>query len=348
MYSLPIASVESLCEDAAAITFHVPEELRERFRFLPGQHVTVAMCSGDREERRSYSICARPGQPLRIGVRVVEGGLVSNWLVGEVAPGDQVQVGPPQGSFTPKSQDPGRRHLFLAAGSGITPVLSIIYYLLELEDTRITLIYANRRTSTVMFAEELADLKDAYMNRFQLIHVLSREPQQVELFSHRLDPDRLRMLLGLLCSPEEVDHFWLCGPYEMTMAASDVLEQLGARSTQVHRELFYVEDAPPPPHHHVEGEPGQTSQVTMILDGKETTLGLAPNEAILDGAQRLRADVPFACRGGVCGTCRAKLLKGEVKMRRNFALEEFETAAGFILTCQSIPISDEVVVDYDS
>jgi ring-1,2-phenylacetyl-CoA epoxidase subunit PaaE len=199
-----------------------------------------------------------------------------------------------------------------------------------------------------MFAEELADLKDAYMNRFQLIHVLSREPQQVELFSHRLDPDRLRMLLGLLCSPEEVDHFWLCGPYEMTMAASDVLEQLGARSTQVHRELFYVEDAPPPPHHHVEGEPGQTSQVTMILDGKETTLGLAPNEAILDGAQRLRADVPFACRGGVCGTCRAKLLKGEVKMRRNFALEEFETAAGFILTCQSIPISDEVVVDYDS
>jgi len=217
-------------------------------------------------------------------------------------------------------------------------------------DTRVTLIYGNRRTDTVMFIEELADLKNAYGSRLHLLHVLSREPMEAEIFSGRLDADRIRTLLSALVDVADVDHWWMCGPLGMTEAALDVLTELRVDRKRIHRELFYV-DEPPPELHRAEPDPvadGATSQVTVVLNGRRTELTLPRAQFVLDAAQKVRADLPFACKGGVCGTCRAKVTDGEVSMRRNFALEDDEVDAGYVLTCQSRPVSDGVVVDYDS
>jgi ring-1,2-phenylacetyl-CoA epoxidase subunit PaaE len=337
-YPLTVSAVDRLTADAAALTFAVPPDLRDVFAFRPGQSLTVR--HGD--ERRSYSICVPPGRPPRIGVREVPGGLVSGWLVRGVRPGDAVEVQPPSGTFTPDLSRAGR-HVLIAAGSGITPVLSVAAALLA-AGSEVTLLYGNRRADTVMFADEVADLKDAYPARTRLVHVLSREAQEADLFTGRLDAARLRTLLPLIVDISAVDDWWLCGPYGMVTAAIDVLAGFGVK--RVHRELFYVEDQPPPEVHHAE-QSGPGAEVTVILDGRATTLTIPPGTPVLDGAQRARADLPFACKGGVCGTCRAVLREGKVTMRRNFALEEAELAAGYVLTCQSLPVTDTLTVDYD-
>jgi ring-1,2-phenylacetyl-CoA epoxidase subunit PaaE len=243
------------------------------------------------------------------------------------------------------------RHVLLAAGSGITPVLSIAASALARRGSQVTIIYGNRRADTVMFADDVADLKDTYPARLQLVHVLSREPQEVELFSGRLDAARLRRLLPATCDVDGTDHWWLCGPYGMVTDARAVLAGLGVPDDRIHRELFYVEDEPPPPVTRPEPAqpgPGETSAVTVILDGRATTTRIGRDEPVLDGAQRVRPDLPFACKGGVCGTCRALVRSGEVNMRRNFALEPAEVAGGYVLTCQSLPVSDELTMDYDA
>jgi ring-1,2-phenylacetyl-CoA epoxidase subunit PaaE len=342
-HELTVARIDRLTDDAVAITFDVPAELRALFAFRPGQSLTIRR--GD--ERRSYSICAPAGAPPRIGVREVPGGAVSAWLARELRAGDTVEAQAPAGSFTP-DLDTGGRHVLIGAGSGITPLLSMASSLLAETSADVTLIYGNRRSDTVMFADELADLKDTHATRLQLVHVLSREPQEVELFSGRLDAERLRRLLPVLVDPASVDHWWLCGPFGMVTAAMDVLAALGVDRARVHRELFYVEDVPPAEVHHLEAPVGPGSEVTLTLDGRTSTLIVPAGAAILDGAQRARPDLPFACKGGVCGTCRARVITGKVEMRRNFALEDDEVAAGYVLTCQAVPISDEVVVDYDS
>jgi ring-1,2-phenylacetyl-CoA epoxidase subunit PaaE len=341
-HELTVAHVDRLTDDSAAITFHVPAELREVFAFRPGQSVTVRR--GD--ERRSYSICAPAGAPLRIGVREVQDGVVSGWLVRAVEPGDRIEVQPPTGRFTPDLDAPAH-HALIAAGSGITPMLSIAASALA-RGSRTTLLYGNRRTGSVMFADEVADLKDAHPTAIQLVHVLSREPQEVELFSGRMDAEKLRVLLPAVTDPGSVDHWWLCGPYGMVTDAVDVLTELGVPRERVHRELFYVEDVPPEQDRHVEAPPTGGSQVTVLLEGRSTTTTVPRDTPILDGAQQVRPDLPFACKGGVCGTCRARVVSGEVHMRRNFALEDDEVEDGFVLTCQSLPISDEVTVDYDA
>jgi ring-1,2-phenylacetyl-CoA epoxidase subunit PaaE len=348
---LTVARVDRLCADAAAVTFAVPPELDQRYRFRPGQSLTLRRMIDGREERRSYSICSPAGAAPRIGVREVPGGALSGWLVREVRPGDRVEAQPPAGTFTPDLSGAGpatERHVLIAAGSGITPVLSIAVSLLARPDTAATVIYGNRRADSVMFADELADLKDRYPARLQLVHVLSREPQEVELFSGRLDAGRLRQLLPAVASVPLADHWWLCGPFGMVTDAMAVLAELGVPRDRVHRELFYVEDAPPEPERHAEPPRTSGSQVTVILDGRSTVTGIEPGTPVLDGAQRVRPDLPFACKGGVCGTCRARLRAGEVRMRRNFALEDAEVAAGYVLTCQAIPVTDEVTVDYDA
>jgi ring-1,2-phenylacetyl-CoA epoxidase subunit PaaE len=242
---------------------------------------------------------------------------------------------------------PGR-HVLIAAGSGITPVLSITASALADSRSDATLLYGNRRADTVMFADEIADLKDAYPQRLQLAHVLSREPQEVELFSGRLDGARLRLLLPALCDVAGVDHWWLCGPYDMVTDAMEVLAELGVPAGRVHRELFYVEDTPPEPEQHAEAPVTGGCEATIILDGRRTTARIPMGTPVLDGAQRARPDLPFACKGGVCGTCRARVVSGEVRMRRNFALEQAELDAGFVLTCQSLPVTGELTVDYDA
>ncbi|GGM83857.1 phenylacetic acid degradation protein [Longimycelium tulufanense] len=348
-HRIPVSRVDRLCADAVAVTFDVPPELAEQYTFRAGQYLTLRREVDGREERRSYSICSSVGSAPRIGVRRLEGGLFSSWLVDSVRPGEEVEVMPPLGAFTP-DLEVSAHHGLIAAGSGITPVLSIISSALDAHpDTRVTLLYGNRRTDTVMFAEELADLKDRYPSRFQLVHVLSREPRDVELFSGRLDADRLRRLFDVFVPADDIDEWWLCGPYGMVRDAETVLAEREVPRGRVHHELFYVDEPPPPPVRHEESAvDGPTSEVTVRLDGRETVMTLPRNTTILDAAQRVRADLPFACKGGVCGTCRARLIEGEVNMRRNYALEDHELADGFVLTCQSLPVTENITVDYDA
>jgi ring-1,2-phenylacetyl-CoA epoxidase subunit PaaE len=345
-HELPVARVDRLCADAVAVTFDVPPHLAGAFAFQPGQYLTLRQEVGGVEERRSYSICATVDQPPRIGVRRVENGLFSARLVDGLKPGDVLEVMTPQGKFTPDGT--GRHHAFIVAGSGITPALSIMATLLK-SDGQVTLLYGNRRSDTVMFADELADLKDRYPQRFQLVHVLSREPRDVELFSGRLDADRITKLLNDIVPTSDVDHWWLCGPYGMLVDADRALGEHDVPRGRIHRELFYVDEPPPEPKRSDESTvEGPVARVTVLLDGRETTLNLPADTPILDAAQRVRADLPFACKGGVCGTCRARVIVGEVEMRRNYALEEHEVGAGFVLTCQALPLSAEVTVDYDA
>jgi ring-1,2-phenylacetyl-CoA epoxidase subunit PaaE len=340
-HALTVADVDRLCDDAVAITFAVPAGLEDEFAFTAGQYLTIRQ--GD--ERRSYSICAAVGAAPRIGVRRVEGGLFSSHLVDELRAGDVLEVLPPQGTFTP---DGGTHHAFVVAGSGITPALSIAATVLA-AGAHVTLLYGNRRAGTVMFVEELADLKDRYQARLQLVHVLSREPRDVELFTGRLDADKLRALFATAVPADDIDQWWLCGPYAMVQDARAVLAERGVDQDRVHHELFYVDEPPPAPRRAEDTAVlASAAEVTVVLDGRETTVPVPPDLAILDAAQRVRADLPFACKGGVCGTCRALVVDGEVEMRRNYALEPREVAAGFVLTCQSTPITTRVTVDFDA
>jgi ring-1,2-phenylacetyl-CoA epoxidase subunit PaaE len=347
-HRLTVARVDRLTDDAAAVTFAVPADLAHEFAFRPGQSLTLRRTDDGRDERRDYSICAPAGAPLRIGVREVPGGLFSSWLVHRVRPGDEVEVLPPAGRFTTDLSTPGE-HVFVVAGSGITPALSLASTALADGRSTVTLLYGNRRADTVMFADELADLKDRYGPRLTLLHVLSREARDAEVTSGRLEGPRLRRLIGALVDAGRVDHWWLCGPHGLITDARALLADLGVPKERVHQELFYVDDVPPEP---VRGDAatvtGPASEVTVVLDGRATPLTLPRDVPVLDAAQRVRGDLPFACKGGVCGTCRARVTAGEVRMRRNYALEPEEVAAGYVLTCQSLPVSDAVTVDYDA
>lgn len=346
-HPLRVASVEQLTDDSAAVTFEVPADLADAFDFHAGQSLALRRVVDGQEHRRNYSICAAAGSPPRIGVREIPDGLFSRWLVREVRPGDEVEVQVPGGTFRADAQM-GGRHLCIAAGSGITPMLSVAATVLQHPQARVTMLYGNRTTGSVMFAEELADLKNRYTDRLDLIHVLSREPRDVELFSGRLDADRLRRLIGLLVPTQGLDHVWLCGPFGMINDARAVLAELDVPADRVHFELFYVDEPPPElnrPDVEVEGE---TTEVTITLDGRTTTAAAPRGETILDSAGRSRTDLPFACKGGVCGTCRAQITRGEVDMRRNYALDDDEVARGYVLTCQSYPLEDAVTVDFDA
>jgi ring-1,2-phenylacetyl-CoA epoxidase subunit PaaE len=345
-HALTIARVDAQTDDSVAITFDVPADLAEAFAFEAGQSLTVRRSVDGVEHRRSYSICAPAGAAPRIGVREVPGGVVSSWLVHGVRPGDVVEVGPPTGSFR-ATPGPGR-HLCIAAGSGITPMLSIASTVLRDPRASVALLYGNRTTGSVMFAEELADLKDRHADRLDLVHVLSREPREVDLFSGRLDADRLRRLLTTLVPTDGLDHVWLCGPFGLIKDARAVLGELGVPAERVHVEHFYVDQPPPVLRHPDRVVEGDTSEVTVVLDGRRTTSPMPRDETVLDAAQRVRSDLPFACKGGVCGTCRARVCDGEVDMVRNFALEPHEVERGFVLTCQSFPVGDAVTVDFDA
>jgi ring-1,2-phenylacetyl-CoA epoxidase subunit PaaE len=353
-HELTVDEVTPLTDAAVAVTFEVPAGLREAFAFQAGQHLTVRRMVDGQDIRRSYSICSTPAElagagRLRIGVKKVPGGAFSTYATHGLHEGDLVEVLPPLGHFT-TAFDPQRQRHYAAivAGSGITPVLSLVTTALATEPaSRFTLLYGNRTSANVMFVEELADLKDRYPDRLHLVHVLSREPQDAELLSGRLDADRLRRLFDTLVPASTVDDWFLCGPYGMVLDARTVLAERGVPDTRVHTELFHVEEAPAAPRRDVEERAAGDSQVTILLDGRASTFAMRRDERVLDAALRVRGELPYACKGGVCSTCRAKLVEGEVRMARNFALEPDELAAGYVLTCQSSPLTDRVVVDYD-
>jgi ring-1,2-phenylacetyl-CoA epoxidase subunit PaaE len=352
-HPLRVSDVEVLTDDAVAITFAVPDELRDDYVFDAGQHLTVRTEVSGAEVRRNYSICApAPSRRLRIGVKRLDGGVFSGHATSTLRVGDVVDVMTPTGRFSPRL-DPGqaRHYCAVAAGSGITPVLSIVASVLEVEPaSRVTLVYGNRTTASVMFLDELADLKDRFPERFRLLHVLSREPQEAELLSGRLDPPRLRRLLASLLPVDTVDQWYLCGPFAMVEGASEVLAEAGVDVARVHTELFHVEgEAPRESVSPEEVRAAGTSTVVVTLDGRATTVPVPRTGVrVLDAVLGVRADAPYACKGGVCGTCRARVVSGEVSMERNFALDPEEVAAGFVLACQSVPVSDDVELDFDA
>lgn len=354
-HSLRVAAIDELTDDAVALTFEVPDDLAGEFAFAPGQHLSIRGGSGATDEvRRSYSLCTPPSSGvLRIGVKRLPGGAFSQGVVDGLRVGDRLDVMTPAGRFTATVDPAARRtHVAIAAGSGITPVLSIVAAILEGEpESSVLLIYANRTHRSVMFLDEVHDLKDAHPGRLQVVHVLSREPQDVELFSGRLDGARLeRILAALLPDPVgEVDQWYLCGPQQLVTDLRTMLAGLGADPARVHSELFHADPVQRVPVAALEGAPEGAARVTIRLGGRSSDLDLRPDDVpVLEAALRVRSDLPFACKGGVCGTCRARVVEGTVVMDANWALEPDEIERGYVLTCQSHPTSDRVVVDFDA
>lgn len=347
---LRVAAVDRITDDAVAITFDVPDELRAEFDFKAGQHLAVrATVAGD-DVRRNYSICAPAGSGvLRIGVKRLPDGVFSSYAMDRLQVGDSLEVFSPSGTFSPALDPAQAKHYgAVAAGSGITPILSILASALEMEPaSQATLIFVNPTSAGIMFLEELEDLKNRYLERFQILHVLGHESQEAELLSGRLDPERLTALLDAF-GGSDVDAWFLCGPLTLTDMVRDTLLARGVDPAAVHRELFHAEALPPRRPRPTTDEPREGFGVTVLLDGRGTTFTLAPDtETILDAARRLRSEIPFACKNGVCGTCRCKLTGGTVDMVQNYALEPDEVARGYVLACQSYPTSDGVVLDFD-
>jgi ring-1,2-phenylacetyl-CoA epoxidase subunit PaaE len=347
-HPLPVAAVDRLTDDSVALTLTVPPELREQYRHAAGQHLALRRTADGQEIRRTYSICspapdAQGPRELRVGVRLVEGGAFSTYALKEINVGDELEVMTPAGRFT-LDPTPGL-YAAIVGGSGITPVLSIVATLLAREpEARFCLIRSDRTAASTMFLEEVADLKDRHPERFQLVTVLSREEQQAGLPSGRLDRERLTGLLPALLPVDRVAGWFLCGPFGLVQGAEKALRELGVARTRIHEEIFHVDAgaAPAPP----VSAPAH-STVTARLDGRGGSWPVQDGESLLETVLRNRSDAPYACKGGVCGTCRAFLVSGEVRMDRNFALEPEETEAGYVLACQSHPLTEAVEVDFD-
>ncbi|WP_204163807.1 2Fe-2S iron-sulfur cluster-binding protein [Nocardioides solisilvae] len=349
---LEVAGVRPLTDDALEISFALPPRLHEAWRYRAGQHLTLVGADG---ARRSFSLCSPPSaREWRIGVRRLPGGAFSDDVAPRLAPGDVLEVLPPSGRFSVEA-DPTRRasYVAVAGGSGITPLLAIVGTLLEEEPgSCVTLVRADRSSGSVMFLDEVLDLKDRFPTRLQLVHVLSREQQESPLLTGRLDAPRFEALLAALVDRERVDEWFLCGPQGMVESLRAHLVAGGA--TRVHTELFHAEPVAPAPPAGPDAarrteDAGEGARVTVRLDGRTTDLVVARGgPPVLEAVAGVRQDVPWACRGGVCGTCRARVVEGEAVMDLNYALEPDEVARGYVLTCQAHPVGPRLVLDYDA
>jgi len=337
--------------DAISMTFAIPRELAGDYRFLPGQYLTLRTSMDGEEVRRSYSICSGPDDgELRIAVKKVDGGAFSSWAADELKSGDELDVMTPTGRFgVAHAPDQARLHVGFAAGSGITPILSIVKGVLAREkQSRFFLFYGNRTTESMLFLEELEELKDRFMQRLSLFHVISGEEQDIPILHGRLDGDKVRVLLRSLVPAASVDHVFVCGPTGMSEDIEATCRAIGIADEKIHVERFVSEfGGKPRPKTAVEPGAPPKAVASLIIDGKRREVPVAEGEAILDAALRAGMDLPFACKGGMCSTCRAKLVEGEAQMEVNYSLEPWELKAGFILTCQARPCTDRVVVDYD-
>ena len=355
-YPLKVKEVRPETVDCVSVALEVPEDLKEIFQFAPGQYLTFKRHVADAEVRRSYSICASPKDgELRVAIKKVEGGKFSGFANAELKAGEILDVMPPLGKFSPKVKDETKKeYLAIAAGSGITPIMSIMKTVLEDEpNSTFTLIYGNRSRNTVIFRELIEGLKNQYMQRLRIFHILSREYMDVPLFNGRIDAEKIEKFGKSLINLSQVKEAFICGPEDMILSVRQKLIDMGMPSAHVHIELFTSPDQPKKSHEnwvaaHAKDE-GPVSKVSVTLDGATFEMDLAYNgESILDAALRHGADLPYACKGGVCSTCRAKVTTGAVDMEVNYALEPDEIEKGYVLTCQSHPKTEKVTVDFDA
>jgi ring-1,2-phenylacetyl-CoA epoxidase subunit PaaE len=350
-HRLKVADVRRETAEAVSVAFWVPGELREAYRFDPGQHLTLrAMLEGE-ETRRSYSICsAIDEKELRIAVKKVDDGRFSRFINETLKAGDTIEVMTPQGRFGWRP-DPNvkRSYLAVAAGSGITPIISVLRSILVGEPlSRIVLLYGNKTARSIIFKQTLEDLKDRFLARFALIHVLSRERQELAPFNGRIDPEKLEQVLGTVLAAQRIDEAFLCGPTGLLEGGQTALLRLGVPAARIHVERFTVDGAPVRGLIRSQGQPETpAARVRVRLNGSEHLVPLVAGETIIEAGLRHGLEMPYSCRGGMCCTCRAKLTEGQVKMDRNYSLEPWELEAGYVLTCQSHPLSPTVTVDYD-
>jgi ring-1,2-phenylacetyl-CoA epoxidase subunit PaaE len=348
-HPLRIADRRQETPGAVSLAFAIPDALRKTFAFRPGQYLTLRATLAGQELRRPYSICSTPDEPhLRIAIRHLPGGAFSPHATTALHPGDTIDVLPPQGRFG-HTPDPAASALYLAlaAGSGITPILSILATTLAAEpNSRAILLYGSRTTAHILFRSALEDLKDRHLARLTVIHTLSREAQDIPALSGRLDPARLRALLPGLATPAAIDQAFLCGPEAMLDSLPATLAALGLPPDRIQRERFTPASpsrpaAPPAP------EAAPAAVATIIHDGARHTVPIAAGESILDAALRAGLDLPWSCHAGMCSTCRARITTGQARMTANFSLEPWETAAGYTLTCQAHPTTSHIAVDFD-
>lgn len=352
-HELRVSDITRETDEAVSVAFEVPEELIEDYKFLPGQYLTLETGINGEDVRRSYSLCSSPADgELRVAIKKVEDGKFSSWANTELAVGQKMKVMTPEGKFT-LEVDPSNKRNFVAfaAGSGITPVYSIMKSVLELEpESTFTLFYGNKTAKTVIFRDKIDGLKSRYMDRLEVHHVLSREDQGTDYLKGRIDDAKCVSFSEKFFDPEDTEAFFLCGPESMINTVSESLKGLGVDKSKIHYELF---TSPAQQIAHktkvtTKSEDSIKSSVTIILDGEETHFDIASDgKAILDAALDAGADVPYACKGAVCCTCRARVMEGSVEMEMNYALEDDEVEDGYVLTCQSHPTSEKVVVSYD-
>lgn len=354
---LKVKEVQKETAECVSISFEVPESLQEQFHFLPGQYLTLRKVIDGTEVRRSYSICAAPGDnELRVAVKKVDQGKFSGFVNDGLKPGDELEVMPPLGKFTPrKNEQTRKKYLAFAAGSGITPILGIMKSVLKHEpESEFTLVYGNKNRGSIIFKETIEALKNRYMNRLRVYHIFTRETMDTPLFNGRINAEKARAFSDTLIDAAGMDEIFICGPEDMILGLRDYfIEERKIDSHKVHFELFSSPDQPRAVHKdwvkkQETIDPAKMSRVTVKLDGAAFEMNLAyGGENILDAALQQGADLPYACKGGVCSTCKAKLVSGEVDMEVNYALEPDELAANFILTCQSHPRTETVIVDFD-
>lgn len=357
-HAIPVSSVARLTADAVEIVFAIPEGLVEAMRFKPGQHVPVRVTVDGVAQRRTYSLCSEAGGRLRIGVKHLSGGAVSTVLNSQLKVGDLLEIAAPQGRFTLPPSDGSQRHLLmLAAGAGITPILGMINEALSHEPaTRITLVYGNRTPADTMFLSELEDLKDRYPARLDIVHVLTGAGvSESDLLQGRIDGEKLKVLAGKLIDIKSVDHAFLCGPGTFIKETRNALFELGLPRESVHHEFFAgrsggspqaVTSAPPRAAAAV--KPAGAVEAVAILDGQRYAFSIPAGQRVLEAALNAGIKAPYSCTGGMCSTCRAKVVEGTVAMAVNYSLEPWEIERGFALTCQAEPTSKSIVIDYDA
>jgi len=352
-HDLTVSRVTPEAAGAVAITLAVPPGLRAQFDFQPGQFLTVRADVNGADVRRSYSISSPRSRlaqgELELGIRPVEGGVFSNWAATQLKAGDTLQVMPPDGRFCVKRQRALHRVGF-AAGSGITPILSIMTHTLESQpESKFTLVYGNRRMASVMFNEALQDLKDRYPNRLTLVHILSRQAQEVDLLQGRIDGDKVRAVIHALLPVKSMDEVFICGPEAMIEATESALVQAGVPQDRVYSERF-TSGTPvhaTAPAKKAAAATGKSIALTVVVDGKSYEVPLAEGDNVLDAALNAGLDIPFSCKAGVCCTCRTKVLSGQAQMAKNFTLSDEEVAQGFVLSCQACATSDALAVSFD-